>query len=185
MAGTSSTSTYVFFRFRRQHLSNPSSTPRMLFSRALAPHERKESRKASCVEVQPRIRPVFVNDLANGLLKPSTYISTLSSRCYCGGTLYWSIATMKRDVYGDLIQLICILVPPMASFLFIPRLTTLLQRGVHALNMPYSQVSLRVASALTVTLNSSLLAVHVSHDAHLDRFSVMGCWASGLMFRYD
>lgn len=64
-----------------------------------------------------RILPIPAYDLANDLLKPSTY------RRYLQGALveihfslsHWGIAGVKRDVYGGEIELIRLLEPPLGS----------------------------------------------------------------------
>lgn len=79
----------------------------------------KERHRAELLALKPshRLCPVPAYDLANDLLIPSTY-----RRCLQGAIVeihftlsHWSIATTRRDVYGGLIQLIRILVPPVAS----------------------------------------------------------------------
>lgn len=64
-----------------------------------------------------RILPIPAYDLANDLLKPSTY------RRYLQGALveihfsltHWGIAGIKRDVYGGEIEIIRLLEPPLGS----------------------------------------------------------------------
>lgn len=88
------------------------------FSYELWPLTKERNRK-ELLALKPshRLCPVPAYDLANDLLIPSTY-----RRCLQGAIVevhftlsHWSIATTKRDVYGGLIQLIRILVPPVAS----------------------------------------------------------------------
>ncbi|KAI5991149.1 hypothetical protein EDD15DRAFT_2449176 [Pisolithus albus] len=79
----------------------------------------KERHRAQLMALQHshRLCPVPAYDLANDLLIPTTYRSCLQGAIVeIRFTLtHWSIATTKRDVYGGLIQLIRILVPPVPS----------------------------------------------------------------------
>ncbi|KIK25255.1 hypothetical protein PISMIDRAFT_9645 [Pisolithus microcarpus 441] len=60
------------------------------------------------------ILPLPMYDLAGNLIRPSAYCCSLQGAIVeVHFTLsHWGIASAKRDVYGRVIQLICILMPP-------------------------------------------------------------------------
>ncbi|KAI5992237.1 hypothetical protein EDD15DRAFT_2368510 [Pisolithus albus] len=88
------------------------------FSFELWPLTRERHRKELlALKRNHRLCPVPAYDLADDLLHPTTY-----RHCLWGAIVeihftlsHWGIASSKRDVYGGLIQKICILVLPMTS----------------------------------------------------------------------